>query len=76
MAIHSISNVNTNNAATQTKSVNKSSLDTSKQTGSVASDADTINISAAQDIQKALDVSLSASPVNESRVAEDRKSVV
>lgn len=75
MAIHSISNVSTNNVATQTKSANKSSLATDKQVSNVANDADTVNISAAHDIQKALDVGLSAAPVNESRVAEIKAAV-
>lgn len=75
MAIHSINNVNTNNAATQTKSANKSSLETGKQTSNVSNDVDTVNITVAQDIQKALDVSLSSPPVNESRVAEIKAAV-
>lgn len=75
MAIHSINNINTGNAATQTKSANKSSLETGKQTSNVSNDVDTVNITVAQDIQKALDVSLSASPVNESRVAEIKAAV-
>lgn len=75
MAIHSINNLNTGNAATQTKSANKSSLETGKQTSNVSNDVDTVNITVAQDIQKALDVSLSAPPVNESRVAEIKAAV-
>ncbi|PPD32272.1 MAG: flagellar biosynthesis anti-sigma factor FlgM [Methylomonas sp.] len=75
MAIHSINNVNTSNVATQNKSVNKSSVETNKQPNSVASGEDTINISAAQDIQKALDVSLSTPVINESRVAEIKAAV-
>jgi negative regulator of flagellin synthesis FlgM len=75
MAIHSINNVNTSNATTQTKSANKSSLETGKQTSNVSNDVDTVNITVAQDIQNALDVSLSAPPVNESRVAEIKAAV-
>lgn len=75
MAIHSINNVNPNNAAATAKPVNKGLPETGKPVGSVANDTDTVNISVAQDIQKALEVGLSAPVVNESRVAEVKAAV-
>lgn len=76
MAIQSINNVNTSNVAAQTKSANKSSLDASKQPDNLAADADTINISTAEGIKKAVDVGTSStSVVDESRVAEIKAAI-
>lgn len=74
MAIQSINNVTTNVAA-QTKPAGKNPLEASKQPGNPATDADTINISTAGGIKKAVDASNSAPVVNESRVAEIKAAI-
>ncbi|MCQ8102541.1 flagellar biosynthesis anti-sigma factor FlgM [Methylomonas sp. SURF-2] len=73
MAIQSINNVTTNVAA-QTKPVGKNPLESSKQ-GNPATDVDTVNISTADGIKKAVDASNSAPVVNESRVAEIKAAI-
>ncbi len=76
MAIQSVNNVNAANVATQTKSANKNSLETNKQPDNLATDADTINISTAQGIKKAVDVGTSsAAVVDETRVAEIKAAI-
>ncbi|MCK9608690.1 MAG: flagellar biosynthesis anti-sigma factor FlgM [Methylomonas sp.] len=76
MAIQSINNVNAANVATPTKSANKSSLEANKQPDNLATDADTINISTAEGIKKAVDVGASsAAVVDETRVAEIKAAI-
>lgn len=76
MAIQSVNNVNATNVAAPTKSTNKSSLDASKQSDSLAADADTINISTAEGIKKAVDVGAStSSAVDGARVAEIKAAI-
>lgn len=70
MAIQSINNVNAGNTAAQAKSASKSPLETSKQPITQPSDQDTVSITTAPGIKKALDVGASAPVVNEARVAE------
>lgn len=71
MAIQPVNNVNAANVATQTKSASKSSLEANKQPDNLATDADTVNISTAEGIKKAVDVGTSsAGAVDETRVAE------
>lgn len=70
MAIQSVNNVNTASVATPSKSANKSSLEANKQLDNPATDADTINISTAEGIRKAVDTGTSSPVVNETRVAE------
>ncbi|MBS4052357.1 flagellar biosynthesis anti-sigma factor FlgM [Methylomonas rivi] len=76
MAIQSVNNVNTANVAAQTKSANKTSAEANKQTDSLATDTDTINISTAEGLKKAVDTGTSGSKgVDETRVAEIKAAI-
>lgn len=70
MAIQSISNVSTSNAATQTKSANKTASDSIKQPVGLDKASDTVSISAGPNVQRAFEIIDATPVVNESRVAE------
>lgn len=69
MAIQSINSVNPSTSAAQTKSANKTAPDSTKQQAALGTDTDTLSISAAPSLQKALQASSTAPVVNENRVA-------
>lgn len=75
MAIQSINNVSTNNAATPSKSASKAAVDTNKPAIAMDKGLDTVSISAGPSVQKALEIIDATPEVNESRVAAIKAAV-